>query len=153
MIGQSSLTLLILSKRIEKLRTISIKYHCRLNILWQSILHFPFNGTLFSKFSPMSFVGPWAAKREVMVMTSRLFSAAAGEVTPSFSLSRRFTAPLFSRDGSSLFFLDRVEPEPIFFGSGRAWATDFVSRAYVSQKKFCLSLLRASKIPMKVEIC
>ena len=22
------------------------------------------------------------------------------------------------RDGSSLFFLDRVEPEPIFFGSG-----------------------------------
>ena len=96
MIGQSSLTLLILSKRIEKLRTISIKYHCRLNILWHSILHFPFNGTLFSKFSPMSFVGPWAAKREVMVMTSRLFSAAAGEVTPSFSLSRRFTAPLFS---------------------------------------------------------
>ena len=58
-----------------------------------------------------------------------------------------------SRDGSSLFFLARVEPEPIFFGSGQAWATDFVSRAYMSQKNFCSSLLRASKMPMKVEIC
>ena len=57
------------------------------------------------------------------------------------------------RDGSSLFFLDRVKPEPIFFGSGRAWATDFASRANASPKKFCSSLLRASKIPMKVEIC
>ena len=60
---------------------------------------------------------------------------------------------LIIRDEWSVFFLDRVKPEPIFFGSGRAWATDFVSRAYASQKKFCSSLLRASKIPMKVEIC
>ena len=67
----------------------------------------------------------------------------------------KFMLPTFivTRNGSSLFFLDRVEPEPIFFGSGQAWATDFVSRAYASQKKFCSSLLRASKIPMKVEIC
>ena len=53
------------------------------------------------------------------------------------------------RDGSSLFFL----VEPIFFGSGWAWAKVFVSRAYASQKNCCLSLIRASKIPMKVDIC
>ena len=74
---------------------------------------------------------------------------------PSFTagLYFEFKKGAKNRDGSSLFFLDRVEPEPIFFGSGRAWATDFASRAYTSPKKFCSSLLRASKIPMKVEIC
>ena len=58
-----------------------------------------------------------------------------------------------NRDGSSLFFLARVELEPIFIGSGQAWATDFVSQAYASQKNCCSSLLRASKIPIKVDIC
>ena len=48
-----------------------------------------------------------------------------------------------NRDGSSLFFLARVEPEPIFFRSGQALATDWAYagqnisvRAYFEPQKY-----------------
>ena len=70
-------------------------------------------------------------------LESNLSQKYTNRIQPESILSKFFECQpwAYYRDGSSLFFLDRVEPEPIFFGSGQAWATDFVSQAYASQKK------------------
>ena len=58
---------------------------------------------------------------------------------------------------SSLFFLARAEPEPIFFGPGRARATN-MPRASTSQNIFLSSLFEPQKYQCKnvltsVNIC
>ena len=58
-------------------------------------------------------------------------------------LSLDFVTFKLVRAGSSLFFQARAEPEPIFFGPGRARAITFMPRAFMSQKNFYSSLLRA----------
>ena len=53
------------------------------------------------------------------------------------------------RDGSSLFFVDRVELEPIFFRSSQAWAIDIMSQAITGQKFSHSSSYWAKKIPIR----